>query len=37
MSEGLKQFLVPAPGIQCEHPEVFRLASSLAKGAKNDV
>ncbi|MBI4798722.1 MAG: transglutaminase domain-containing protein [Desulfarculus sp.] len=36
-SPDLEQFLVPAPGIQCEHPEVFKLARSLARGAKNDV
>ena len=37
MSEDLEQFLTPAPGIQCEHPEVLGLARGLAKGAKNDV
>jgi transglutaminase-like putative cysteine protease len=37
MSEDLEQFLTPAPGIQCQHPEVYRLARSLALGAKNDV
>lgn len=36
-TEDLEQFLTPAPGIQCEHPEVFKLARSLAKGSQNDV
>lgn len=36
-SPDLEQFLTPAPGIQCEHPEVFKLARSLARGAANDV
>lgn len=36
-SPDLEQFLTPAPGIQCEHPEVFKLARSLARGARNDV
>lgn len=33
----LDEFLVPAPGVQCEHPEVRELARSIAKGSKNDV
>jgi hypothetical protein len=33
----LSEFLAPAPGIQCEHPEIQKLARSLAKGSKNDV
>lgn len=33
----LEEFLVPAPGIQCEHPEVRALARSIARGSANDV
>lgn len=33
----LDEFLVPAPGVQCEHPEVRELARSIAKGSANDV
>ena len=33
----LEQFLMPAPGIQCEHPEVFKLARDIARGSANDV
>jgi transglutaminase-like putative cysteine protease len=33
----LEEFLTPAPGIQCEHPEVRKLARELARGGKNDV
>jgi transglutaminase-like putative cysteine protease len=36
-TDDLEQFLTPAPGIQCQHPEVFTLARSLARGAANDV
>lgn len=35
--EDLEQFLVPAPGVQCEHPEVQALARRIARGAANDV
>ena len=33
----LEHFLEPAPGIQCEHPEVFKLARQVARGSKGDV
>lgn len=36
-SEDLELFLEPAPGIQCDHPEILALARSIVKGAKNDV
>lgn len=34
--QDLEQFLVPAPGIQCEHPEVRTLARKIAKGSANE-
>ncbi len=33
----LDEFLVPSPGIQCDHPEIQKLARAIAKGSKNDV
>lgn len=36
-STDLEFFLQPAPGIQCEHPEVLALARSIARGSHNDV
>jgi hypothetical protein len=36
MSEDLEMFLEPAPGIQCDHPEVLALARKIVKGAAND-
>jgi transglutaminase-like putative cysteine protease len=33
----LNLFLSPAPGIQCDHPEVYNLAQSIVKGSKNNV
>jgi transglutaminase-like putative cysteine protease len=32
----LEQFLVPAPGIQCDHPEVRALARQIAQGSANE-
>lgn len=36
MSEKLALFLEPAPGIQCDHPEVLELARKIIKGSAND-
>lgn len=36
MSEDLELFLEPAPGIQCDHPEVLALARKIIKGSAND-
>mgnify|MGYP000395098643 FL=1 len=36
MSENLELFLEPAPGIQCDHPEVLALARKIVKGSAND-
>jgi transglutaminase-like putative cysteine protease len=36
MSEDLELFLEPAPGIQCDHPEVMELARKIVKGSAND-
>lgn len=36
MSEDLELFLEPAPGIQCDHPEVLALARKIVSGANND-
>ncbi|MCF8033900.1 MAG: transglutaminase-like domain-containing protein [Desulfarculaceae bacterium] len=33
----LESFLEPAPGVQCEAPEVLELARKVAKGSANDV
>ncbi len=37
MSQDLEQFLAPAPGIQCDHPEVLSLARGIVQGAANDL
>ncbi len=36
MSQDLELFLEPAPGIQCDHPEVLELARKIIKGSAND-
>lgn len=37
MSQELEEFLAPAPGVQCDHPQVRELARRTARGAANDV
>lgn len=37
MSEDLELFLEPAPGIQCDHPEVLALARQIVGGSANDL
>lgn len=37
MSNDLHQFLEPAPGIQCEHPQVQALVQGIVKGAADEM
>ena len=36
-AEQLEHYLTPAPGVTCDEPQVWDLARSIVRGAKNDV